>query len=188
MKKIDLLKRSFVGVCAATLLTGLCVAPAFAAGNVTVAGDTPQTASTPVTIDAKDLQVSVTIPTAVPVVLQGETVTLPTNLQIDATGKAAVKVTKIQADALMSGLTLADTQANLTDNNMFFSVQGNPLSATETAPDAAKAIPIGSALALSADFGTLKGSVLSSMMTGTTSSPATLFNLKWTIALDAATV
>lgn len=59
MKKIEVLKRSVVGVCAATLLTGLCVAPAFAAPSVLTDGEI----STNISIDTKKVdQISVTLP------------------------------------------------------------------------------------------------------------------------------
>lgn len=56
MKKIEVLKRSVVGVCAATLLTGLCVAPAFAAA-------TDKTVDTAVTLNTEAAQIDVTVPT-----------------------------------------------------------------------------------------------------------------------------
>ena len=182
--RFDYIKRGIVGVCAATLLTGIVAAPAFAA--VEVSGSTSQEVSTPVTIDAKDLQVSVTVPTGVPVALNGDTVTLPTDLKIEATGKAAVKVTNIQAKNAVSSLVFASAKTDLAANNVYFSVAGNAVTDTAVAP--ITAIPIGSALSLDADFGQLSGTVLDAMVKGTTAAPAKLFDLTWTIGLDTTTV
>lgn len=190
MSKLTNLKKGVVGVCAATMLTGLCAVPAFADGGaVDVSGDSSQTSSTPVTIDAKDLQVSVTLPTAVPVALSGDTVTVPQNLQIDAAGKASIKVTSIKAVNGMTDLSFAAAGgAGMAANSMFFSVQGNALTTDAVTPATGKEIPIGSPIALVADFGTLNGKVLSSMMDGTTVAPAKLFDLEWTVALDTGAV
>lgn len=56
MMKISNLKKGVVGVCAATMLTGLCAVPAFAAA-------TDQSDETPVTLDTGAINISVTIPT-----------------------------------------------------------------------------------------------------------------------------
>ena len=57
MSKMTNLKKGVVGVCAATMLTGLCAVPAFAAAD-------NESAATPVTLNTEAINISVTIPTA----------------------------------------------------------------------------------------------------------------------------
>lgn len=185
MKKIDVLKRSVVGVCAATLLTGLCVAPAFAVGVKAGGTDT----AVPVTVDATNLQVSATVPTVIPLSFNASTgaVVTPTDTKIDATGGiAAVKVTNLVATAPTAGLTFAADKSPLTSNQMFLSVGGNVVTATK----AAVVTPIkvdNTPIAIDAGFGTLSGATLKAIAGGTTASPAALFNLTMTLALDIPT-
>lgn len=71
MSKMTNLKKGVVGVCAATMLTGLCAVPAFAA-EVSPTNKTEGTASSSVTVlgtDISGVQLSATVPSSVPLLV-----------------------------------------------------------------------------------------------------------------------
>ena len=104
--KISNLKKGVVGVCAATMLTGLCAAPAFAADGVVSPSDKTEGAATSsVTVlgtDVSGVQLSATVPTSIPLavdVTNGTVSSSNTELKVINTGSTfglnvkSVKVT-----------------------------------------------------------------------------------------------
>lgn len=73
MSKMSNLKKGVVGVCAATMLAGLCAAPAFGAdGTVAPTDKTEGTATSSVTVlgtDVSGVQLSATVPASVPLLV-----------------------------------------------------------------------------------------------------------------------
>ena len=72
MSKMTNLKRGVVGVCAATMLAGMCAVPAFAVvpdvtpgSNETVASGSAAAAKTEISAKTDAAQISATVPTAV---------------------------------------------------------------------------------------------------------------------------
>lgn len=107
MSKMTNLKKGVVGVCAATMLTGLCVVPAFAADDtkdMTVNLDTSAVA-----------QISVTVPTTPVkgVVDAAGTMTFADNYSFTNTGLLGVKVTKLEVktDSALNAIKLVDEAA-----------------------------------------------------------------------------
>lgn len=133
--RFNYIKRGIVGVCAATMLTGLCAAPAFAAagftagtsGTTNVAGGT---ASTDVKAESDTIQISATVPTTVSAAVNanGE-LTFPdaTAFKIHVNdGSWAVKVSDV-AVVLESGYTLANDE-NVSDANNLYLAFNNGTS------------------------------------------------------------
>lgn len=109
--RFNYIKRGLVGVCAATMLTGLCAGTAFAAGETypSVGSDTSSgsTGTTAITAKATDAQIKATIPTQVYVKMNTDgTLQFPSNISItaDADNMFGLKVSGVKA-TVGSGLT-----------------------------------------------------------------------------------
>lgn len=116
--KISNLKKGVVGVCAATMLAGMCAAPAFAgttSGNTEVTGGT---GASEVTVKS-NVQVSATVPTTIPLVLDSSGFTAPT-FTFDNTTVGygiqlkSVRITNAVAD---NGLTVKEDAAAISEKN-----------------------------------------------------------------------
>lgn len=120
--RFEYVKRGLVGVCAATMLAGMCAVPAFAAGEESLPGEATQTTtgdtmSTTVTANTTALgQINVTVPTAplsgvadVDGTLTFGSYTFTNNSTL------GIKVTKM-AVAKNSGANLVKADAMTTDN------------------------------------------------------------------------
>lgn len=115
MSKMSNLKKGVVGVCAATMLTGLCAVPAFADnaadatnGGVLAGGQ----GTTAVSIQSQNDQISATVPSSVKMVVGTDKQFIaPTTAEIENTGALtpvsvkSVKATVGNGAALVSDLT-----------------------------------------------------------------------------------
>lgn len=91
--RISNLKKGVVGVCAATMLAGMCAVPAFAADGVVAPSDkTEGSATSSVTVvgtDVSGVQLSATVPTTIPLavnVTNGTVSSSDTGLKVVNTG------------------------------------------------------------------------------------------------------
>lgn len=183
--RFNYIKRGLVGVCAATMLTGLCAAPAFAASEVSESRpvDTGTgVASTEVTALTEVGNISATVPTKVvlSVAPSGE-LTFPTNdfkIHINE-GNWPMKVSKLVV-APESAFTLATTdEFTEANSNLYLTLNGTALAA-----DSSENTDAVAALAQNES----KVEDLSLAMTGKTkglaysTTSAKLVTLTWTIA------
>lgn len=187
--RFEYVKRGLVGVCAATILAGMCAVPAFAKdatnGKVVDVPGAGSEGSSAVVLDAADLQVSATVPSTLPVVISGNTITFPTKAQITSTGKAGIVVSGVKADQAsgVSDLVLKEDGTALGDNELFIAVNGTAIVTSGKTPTSA--IPLATDLTFTGDFGKLKGTPLDTIVKGDN---VKLFDIVWTLALDTATV
>lgn len=114
MSKLTNLKKGVVGVCAATMLTGLCAVPAFAAGSTP---DEPTDldyaagTSTDVKAELADTNISATVPTTI-------------SAKIDSTGKIFFPTTaQLRNASTLYGIE-AKASASSTTGNLVNSGQG----------------------------------------------------------------
>lgn len=137
--RFNYIKHGLVGVCAATMLTGLCAGAAFAVEPPTI--DVPSTASTiqsggtattAVKAQAETAQISATVPTTVTASVDSTgTLTFPDNTKfvITATNDSwPVKVSGLSV-AVADGYTLADTPA--ASKEIGLSIGSTPLKAAD---------------------------------------------------------
>lgn len=135
--KFTNLKRGIAGVCAATLLTGMCVVPAFAAGSVekpeaatNITSGAVDAASTVIKAQAEAAQISATVPTTVVASVDAAGVlTFPesTDFAITATNASwPVKVSDLKV-TVETGYTLTATPAKSKDLSL--SLDGVALTA-----------------------------------------------------------
>lgn len=103
--RFNVLKKGIVGVCAATLLTGLCVVPAFAADKATQI----------YTLDSTAAQISVTVPTGdVKAVLATDgSLTLP-SLTLTNGSLAPVFISKVEVSGANAAIKLLSSDAYTT--------------------------------------------------------------------------
>lgn len=104
MSKMSNLKKGVVGVCAATMLTGLCAVPAFAAD---------QTVDTTIKLDTSAVeQITVTVPTGTVtgVVDNAGTMTFADNYDFTNGSLLGIKITnvEVQKDAGATAINLVD--------------------------------------------------------------------------------
>lgn len=125
--RFTIIKQGLVGVCAATMLTGLCAAPAFAADGFAAGatGTTPVTdgsASTEVKAESDTIQISATVPTTVSAAVDANgDLTFPdaTAFKIHVNdGSWALKVSDV-AVAVETGYTLATTSTVSESDNLY---------------------------------------------------------------------
>lgn len=138
MSKMSNLKKGVVGVCAATMLTGLCAVPAFAASEPpAVEQGTPGTiasggtAETAVKAQAKTAQISATVPTTVTASVDATgALTFPEEnvFAISATNDSwPIKVSDLEVK-VADGYTLLETPAAAKDISL--SIGDTALKAT----------------------------------------------------------
>lgn len=119
--KFTNLKRGIAGVCAATLLTGMCVAPAFADNTASAENNGAVTGgqgTTAVTIQSQSDQISATVPSAVKLVVGADkNFVSPTDAKITNTGSLmAIGVKSVKA-TVSSGASLVSDLSSATDAN-----------------------------------------------------------------------
>lgn len=183
--KFTNLKRGIAGVCAATLLTGMCVAPAFAGVSVDATGDvdtTAGTADTVVKVAAETANISATVPTQVTVSVapDGELTFPTTDFKIHVNnGGWPLKVSELGV-VPATGFTLSSSDAfSETDSNLFLKLgdvvlKGSPdknTSALTSFAQTASGV---------ADFNLVMTGKTKNMPYSTTAKE--LVTLKWTIA------
>lgn len=120
MSKMTNLKKGVVGVCAATMLTGLCAVPAFA----TEIKDGATTGSSSVTVET-NIQMSATVPTTIPMEINNDGVAVPdaSALKIqNLTKNYGITVTNVKATIVDSKMTLSSTGADLVSNQLALAV------------------------------------------------------------------
>lgn len=139
--RFDYIKRGIVGVCAATLLTGVVAAPAFAVipdvtpGSATeITSGTPDAVSTEVKAQAEVAQISATVPTTVIAAVDSSgSLTFPDNnaFVIKATNASwPVKVSDLKVDVTASGYSLKANEAGLAAaKDMYLTLGGKALTA-----------------------------------------------------------
>lgn len=191
MSKISNLKKGIVGVCAATMLTGLCAVPAFAASEVSESGSVDigtGAATTVVTALTEVGNISATVPTKVvlSVAPSGE-LTFPTeNFKIHINdGNWPMKVSKLVV-APDSAFTLATSDAfSEVDSNLYLALNGTALAADLSEnTDAVKTLAQSESKA--EDFALTMTGKTKGLAYSTTS--ANLVTLTWTIAPVTAAV
>lgn len=116
--KISNLKKGVVGVCAATMLAGMCAAPAFAgttSGNTEVTGGT---GASEVTVKS-NVQVSATVPTTIPLVLDSSGFTAPTFTFDNTTVGYGIQLKSVQITNAVAdnGLTVKEDAAAISEKN-----------------------------------------------------------------------
>lgn len=116
--RISNLKKGVVGVCAATMLTGLCAVPAFAgttSGNTAVTGGT---GASEVTVKS-NVQVSATVPTTIPLVLDSSGFTAPTFTFDNTTVGYGIQLKSVQITNAVAdnGLTVKEDAAAISEKN-----------------------------------------------------------------------
>ena len=181
--RFNYIKRGLVGVCAATMLTGLCAGTAFATDaelNATTGayGDGSNTTKVSATVSS---QVSASIPTVVPAYIKtnGE-IQFPNSVVISTDSITAMKITGVKATALGNVTLAADTTGNVANTvAMKLTVGSESEFGLESAVDAAKDLttPLvkGSDVAIG-----LNGSI-SNVTGASTVTALDLVNLTWTI-------
>lgn len=124
MSKMTNLKKGVVGVCAATMLAGMCAVPAFAAaGDVDVDGNGTTTVKATV-----DTQLSVTVPTELTASVESDgTLTYANN---------AALLNKSQlAPVHVSAVSVTDKEGVLVAKTAFDAASGNNQAWTEVTPN-----------------------------------------------------
>lgn len=170
MSKMSNLKKGVVGVCAATMLTGMCAVPAFAEVGVTnpesaTSIESGTTSDTDVSIEAAATQISATVPTSVMASVDstGE-MTFPdsTEFQIKATNSSwPVKVSKLEVKA-GTGYSLKAENSLAASKDIYLAIGGTSLDSSANIDTA-----IGSLAQTSAN-----GDPISIAMTGKMYKPA----------------
>lgn len=182
--RFNYIKRGLVGVCAATMLTGLCAGTAFGVEDAPLKttdgayGDSSNTTTVSATVSS---QVSATIPTAVPAYIKTDgTLQFPDSMLIKTDSITAMKITGVKATALGNVKLAADTTGNTANTvAMKLTVGSEAQFGLEGAVSAEKALTTslvkGSDVAIA-----LEGSI--SNVTGATTADALqLVSLAWTI-------
>lgn len=190
MKKSNL-KKGLVGICAATMLTGLCAAPAFAAVNAGAQGTAFDAATgegqTKVQATIDDTQVTATVPTTLPVVVGvGGAFTTATDAVITNTSNYNLHIASIEATPA-SGITLkasGDTVAAGDANAVKLSIKSAATGATDVDMGAS---PISlTAGQWDVDANDTLGFTYSGSMeniSAISTLPIDLLTMKWTIAV-----
>lgn len=118
--KISNLKKGVVGVCAATMLTGLCAVPAFAENTQSATNGGAVTSgkgTTEVSIQSQSDQISATVPSAIKLVVGNDKqFIVPTDAEIANTG-ALIPVSVKSVKATVGTGTLAANLDSATDAN-----------------------------------------------------------------------
>ncbi|WP_080803441.1 hypothetical protein [Arabiibacter massiliensis] len=186
MKKIECVKRGIVGVCAATLLTGLCAGSAFAAASSTEpaqwdAVNASNQGKTEVSADV-DAQVQATVPISFTAAVNADgSFTLPNNIELrnaSTLAKAhvsAISVTEVSGKLIASGATAADPNSVKMTVNSFDLSTASSFAATAAGweiPAATNASTPGT-LPL-----TFAGTIANPSQTGAIH----LFDITWTVA------
>lgn len=181
--RFNYIKRGLVGVCAATMLTGLCAGTAFAADAELSAttgayGDDSNTTKVSATVSS---QVSATIPTVVPAYIKtnGE-IQFPNNVAISTDSITAMKITGVKAAALGNVTLAADTSGSAANTvAMKLTVGGETEFGLEGAVDTAKVLTTPLVKDSNVAIG-LKGSI-SNVTGASTVTALDLVELTWTI-------
>lgn len=198
--RFNYIKRGLVGVCAATMLTGLCAGAAFGDVNVTGGLDVTGTSDTSVVVDKANLtgaQISATVPSSAPVSFSvaGGALTGPNTVDFaikDSGSTAGLKITGIAVTDTSSLLESYNESANPTSGKMMMQI------GTKTAVDSALANIVDLSASSSASLGQwkiAKGSSLilgvngkitpnDGMLTKIGANTLDLFTIEWTIGLD----
>ena len=204
MSKMTNLKKGVVGVCAATMLAGMCAVPAFAnvaSGETSTEGGglgTEGTAQSQVSLSKADVtaQISATVPTTLPVAVSDAGFTPPTGATITNTSpNYGIVVKSVGVTKDNSNLTLVEsTKASLAANEMWMTVAAGSdttnvidFGATTVATpsptiwkmdtESAKTIN----LTIAGGMGALNGELLKGILSETGHN---LFKISWTIAAD----
>lgn len=178
--KISNLKKGVVGVCAATMLAGMCAVPAFADNESSVT----------LNKDSSALQVDVTVPTELPITLNKQTgIAMPTaDISITNNNKAIeLSVDKATIVSPATNLKLISKPADgvaLTTNQMWMNIkngsEANSIDASKTAD-----ITLGWTVGEGIDL-TLEGGIgpLNKELLGTTplANNLDLFKITWTVS------
>lgn len=191
--RISNLKKGVVGVCAATMLAGMCAVPAFAADGIPgvtpgtsgpVASGTADSSSTTVTAKTEAAQISVTVPTAVTAAVSSDgSMVFPqsSDFAIAATNASwPVKVSDLKVDVGSSGYDLKTSLSEVASSTDLYLAIDNKALAADTNTDAIASLKQASA----------NGDPIGITMTGKMGAPSyanastgiTLVTLKWTLS------
>lgn len=190
--RFQYIKRGIVGMAAATLLTGVVAAPAFAATGFTDATTTGTTsttkneAKTEIKAETGDIQISATVPTTVTAAVDSNgDLTFPdaTAFKISvAAGSWAVKVSDVSVTA-EQGYTLATSAAVDQANNLYLALNNGTADVALKATGNADAVSnLAQDTSGASDMGvTMKGKVFGMSYTDAFAGKK-MVALNWTLA------
>ena len=185
MSKISNLKKGVVGVCAATMLTGMCAVPAFAADGPLTATDGAYSADTNTTTVSATVssQVSATIPTIVPAYIgTSGAIQFPDNMSIATDSVTAMKITGVQAKALGDVKLAANLDsAGNTPNTVAMKLTVGNEAAIDLSNATAASSPLTTSLTASAPAAVVLEGSIANVTGATTSQALSLVELTWTI-------
>lgn len=185
--RFEYVKRGIVGVAAATLLTGLCAVPAFAAGTVDASGPANATtgeASTVVSAKSETANISATVPTTMTVsIAPNGTLSFPDSTAFVIKIGADCWPLKVSSVDLTTpgAYKLAATDAFETDTNLYLTMNNGTTDVPLTADANAEAVKgLAQTTSQEQDLGvTMNGKVKGASYATTASEIVTM---KWTIA------
>ena len=192
--RFEYVKRGIVGVAAATLLTGLCAVPAFAADTtITGSNNTAATGSSEVAVTAT-INISATVPTSLPVTITNDTIAAPDKFNVSNTTKGFdVAITDIKVTGKTDNdFSLATSGDSLGENALFMTISQTGDAAKTATLTEAGATGLNWTIAKSTDGTTptpleLKMDVANGSLTKTFLSKyfaeAPAFSVAWTIGL-----
>lgn len=202
--RFNYIKRGLAGVCAATMLTGLCAGTAFAlpatgetsTQNGSLVADGTAESQVSLGKDNVTAQIGATVPTTLPVAVADGTFTAPTGAKITNTSPSyGVVVKSVVVVKDNSNLTLVESsKASLAANEMWMTIAAGSdttnvieLGASTIATPSPLIWKMDNASAKEIDvtikgnMGALSGGLLSGILDGTGNN---LLKIKWTIAAD----
>lgn len=195
MSKMTNLKKGVVGVCAATMLTGLCAVPAFAAATADNTPAVDGSGSSQVTVKS-NIQVSATLPTTIPLALDSSGFTAPTFTFDNTTIGYAIQLKSVQITDAVSdnGMTIKEDATDISADNQLRLKVADKTNAGNTeavivkqtassalnwdiaaATDASN--PGNLLVEMTVEKGDLNGTFLNKYATA----PAKAFNVTWTV-------
>lgn len=192
--RFSIIKRGLVGVCAATMLTGLCATPAFAAlteGNTATTGGV---GTSEVTVKS-DIQISATVPTTIPLTLDSSGFTAPIFTLDNTTVGYGIALKSVQiTDAVAdNGLTIKEDDTAITEKNQIRLAVTDKTNASDVKAvvKSTAATDLNWAIAgatdasnpgkLSIDMTVEKGEIDGSFLNKYSTAATKAFGIKWTV-------
>lgn len=183
--RFEYVKRGLVGVCAATMLAGMCAVPAFAADASLTATDGEYSAEANTTTVSATVssQVSATIPTTVPAYIgTNGAIQFPESMSIATDSVTAMKITGVQAKALGDVKLAADLDsAGSTPNTVAMKLKVGNETAIDLSSATAASSPLTTSLTASAPAAVVLEGSIANVTGATTSQALQLVELTWTI-------
>lgn len=187
--RFNYIKKGIVGMCAATMLTGLCAGAAFADPTVTepVEGDYAVGTSTAVNAELDNANISATVPTSIGAKIDSSgKIFFPTNAELRNTSTLYGIVAKASA-ASTTGNLVANGQpfADATSKNAFWAKIGKDTASVDMSDLSSLSIPVPAAA--DSTPGAAKLAFDGAIKNINTSSFSPLMTITWTVEMDSAT-